>query len=55
MTMNMITNIAAYMRALGGLILFIIASTLSIAILATFIIKIAISIKNNYKNKDNDL
>ncbi len=52
--MNMITNIDAYMRALGGLILFIIASTLSIAILATFIIKITISIKNNY-NKDNDL
>lgn len=51
--MNMITNIDAYMRALGGLILFTVALTLSIAILATFIIKVTIFIKNNYKNKDN--
>lgn len=53
--MNMITNIDAYMRALGGLILFNVALTLSIVILAIFIIKVTIFIKNNHNNKDNDL
>lgn len=53
--MSIINNIDVYMRALGGLILFIMALTLSIVILATLIIKVTTFIKNNHKNKYNDL
>ena len=43
------------MRALGGLTLFIMALVSSFVILAPFIIKVTIFIKNNHNNKDNDI
>lgn len=52
--MNTIINIDVYMRALGGLLVFATNLALLIAILAAFIIKVIIFIKNNHKNKDND-